>query len=95
MVSRPPSVIKNHQTLSKIPAIILVTAYGREEIMQRAEQIGLEGFLIKPVSPSVLFDTIMQAFGEGIAKTSRISERNEESRRFEGHPRGSGPFGRR
>ncbi|MCP4293301.1 MAG: response regulator, partial [bacterium] len=43
--------INNHQTLGKIPAIILVTAYGREEIMQRAEQIGLDGFLIKPVSP--------------------------------------------
>ena len=71
--------IKNHQTLNKIPAIILVTAYGREEIMQQAEQIGLEGFLIKPVSPSVLFDTILHAFGEGIAKTSGISQRNKES----------------
>ena len=64
--------IKNHQTLSKIPAIILVTAYGREEIMQQAEQIGLDGFLIKPIGPSVLFDTIMHAFGEGIPKTSRV-----------------------
>ena len=71
--------LKNHQTLSKIPAIILVTAYGREEIMHRTEQIGLEGFLIKPVSPSVLFNTILHAFGEGIPKTSRISKRNEDS----------------
>jgi PAS domain S-box-containing protein len=71
--------IKNHQTLGKIPAIILVTAYGREEIMRQADQIGLDGFLIKPIGPSVLFDTIMQALGEGISKTSRISERNEES----------------
>jgi PAS domain S-box-containing protein len=71
--------IKYHQALSKIPAIILVTAYGREDIMQRTEQLGLEGFLIKPVSPSVLFDTIMHAFGEGIAKTSRISEKNEKT----------------
>ena len=47
--------------------------------MQQAEQIGLDGFLIKPVGPSVLFDTIMHAFGEGIARTSRISERNKES----------------
>ena len=69
--------IKNHQALGKIPAIILVTAYGREEIMQRTEQIGLEGFLIKPVSPSVLFDTIMHAFGERRTKTSRISERTD------------------
>jgi CheY-like chemotaxis protein len=71
--------IKNHQTLSKIPAIILVTAYGREELMQQADQIGLDGFLIKPIGPSVLFDTIMHAFGEGLTKTSRISQRNEEN----------------
>ena len=71
--------IKHHQALNKIPAIILVTAYGREEIMQQAEQIGLDGFLIKPIGPSVLFETILHAFGEGIIKTSRISERNAES----------------
>jgi len=46
--------IKNHKKLNKIPAVILVTAYGREEIMQQAEQIGLDGFLIKPIGPSVL-----------------------------------------
>jgi CheY-like chemotaxis protein/signal transduction histidine kinase len=68
--------IKNHQTLSRIPAIILVTAYGREEIIQQAEQVGLDGFLIKPIGPSVLLDTIMQAFGEGITKSARISEKD-------------------
>ena len=35
--------------------------YGREEIMQQAEQLGLEGFLLKPVNPSLLFDAIMHA----------------------------------
>jgi signal transduction histidine kinase/CheY-like chemotaxis protein len=54
--------IKNHPGLAKIPTIIMVTAYGREEIMQQANQLGLEGFLIKPVSPSILFNAIMQAF---------------------------------
>ena len=58
--------IKHHKDLSKIPAIVLVTAYGREEVMQQAEQVGLEGFLLKPVNPSMLFDTIMQAFGEAV-----------------------------
>ena len=70
--------IKNHQNLGKIPSIILVTAYGREELMQQIEQIGLDGFLIKPIGPSVLFDTIMQAFGEGIPKRSRVAERKKE-----------------
>jgi PAS domain S-box-containing protein len=53
--------IKNHPELSKIPAIVLVTAYGREEIMRQADDIGLEGFLLKPVNSSVLFDAVMQA----------------------------------
>ena len=70
--------IKNHPGLSKIPTIIMVTAYGREEIMRQADQIGLEGFLIKPVSESVLFDTIMQAFGKEVTKLSRIAQSKEQ-----------------
>jgi CheY-like chemotaxis protein/HPt (histidine-containing phosphotransfer) domain-containing protein len=71
--------IKSHPNLSKIPAIVLVTAYGREEVMQKAEKVGLDGFLIKPVNSSVLFDTIMQAFGKELPKTSRITERQAEA----------------
>jgi two-component system, sensor histidine kinase and response regulator len=66
--------IKNHRTLNKIPAIIMVTAYGREEFMQRAKSVELEGFLLKPVSASMLFDAIMQAFGEAISRVSRITQ---------------------
>jgi signal transduction histidine kinase/CheY-like chemotaxis protein/HPt (histidine-containing phosphotransfer) domain-containing protein len=70
--------IKNHTGLSKIPAIIMVTAYGREEVMQQVEAVGLEGILLKPVSPSMLFETIMQAFGAAVPETSRISRRHEQ-----------------
>ncbi len=70
--------IKAHKGLNKIPAIVLVTAYGREEIMQQAEEVGLEGFLLKPVNPSILFDTIIQAFGEEVPETSRIALRREQ-----------------
>jgi polar amino acid transport system substrate-binding protein len=63
-------LIKRHQRLSKIPAIILVTAYSREEVMQQAGEVGLEGFLLKPVSPSMLFDATMQAFGEALPGVS-------------------------
>jgi signal transduction histidine kinase/DNA-binding response OmpR family regulator len=70
--------IKDHEGLSKIPAIILVTAYGGEEIMQQAEEVGFDGFLIKPVNPSMLFDTIIQALGEAVPETSRIAQRREQ-----------------
>ena len=55
--------IKSHRNLTKIPAIIMVTAYGREEVMRLAEKEGLEGFLLKPVNASILFDAVMAAMG--------------------------------
>jgi PAS domain S-box-containing protein len=70
--------IKAHTQLSKIPAIILVTAYGREEIMHQAESEGLDGFLIKPLSPSVLFDAVMHAFGkETVQRRPAFGKDNE------------------
>ena len=57
--------IKNHPTLSHVPTLIMVTAFGREDVMQQAENVGLEGFLIKPITPSTLLDTVMEVFGEG------------------------------
>lgn len=45
------------------PVIIMVSAYGREELFRQAEEIGLKGFLVKPVGQSTLFETILQAFG--------------------------------
>ncbi|MCX4025506.1 transporter substrate-binding domain-containing protein [Endozoicomonas sp. SM1973] len=51
--------IKQMEGLFKIPAIVMVTAYGREEIMQQA-QGAVDGFLIKPVSPSVLLETVLR-----------------------------------
>jgi two-component system sensor histidine kinase/response regulator len=43
------------------PHRIIVTAYGREEVFHEAEGAGLDSVLVKPVSPSLLFDTAMRA----------------------------------
>jgi two-component system, sensor histidine kinase and response regulator len=63
--------IKNHPDLTQKPKVIMVTAYGREEIMNQADRVGLDGFLIKPVNPSILFDAIMAAFGKESASAGR------------------------
>jgi two-component system sensor histidine kinase/response regulator len=81
--------IKDHEGLNKIPAIILVTAYGREEIIQQAEGVGLDGFLLKPVNPSMLFDNILQAFGEAVPETSRVVQRHEQEAEVLEHVRGA------
>ena len=48
--------------------IIMMTGFGREEIMQRAHKAGVNAFLMKPVKQSLLFDTIMEVFGQKPAK---------------------------
>ncbi len=46
------------------PEIIMVTAFGKEQIAQKAMQAGVKGFITKPVTGSMLFDSIMQVFGK-------------------------------
>jgi signal transduction histidine kinase/CheY-like chemotaxis protein len=81
--------IKNHTGLNKIPAILMVTAYGREELMQQAEGMGLEGFLLKPVSPSMLFDATIQAFGEAVPEISRAAQRHQKEAEMLQHLQGA------
>ena len=59
-------------------AVILVSAYGREEATLEAHPGDLDGFLSKPVNPSGLLDAIMEALGKDVAKRSRRSARSAE-----------------
>jgi PAS domain S-box-containing protein len=59
--------ILSSRTLTKIPAIIMITSYSGGDIMKQAEAAGINGFLIKPVSPSHLFNSIMQVFDRQMA----------------------------
>jgi two-component system sensor histidine kinase/response regulator len=54
--------IKSDETLTKQPAIVLVTAFGREEVREEAERLQLDGFLVKPVTKSMLVDTLVNVF---------------------------------
>jgi signal transduction histidine kinase/CheY-like chemotaxis protein/HPt (histidine-containing phosphotransfer) domain-containing protein len=55
--------IKQHPHLSKIPTIIMVTAHGREMVMEQAAEVKIDGFLIKPVTASMLADAIIGVLG--------------------------------
>ena len=51
--------------LSTLPHLVMVTAYGREEVLKQAEETSFENVLIKPVTPSMLFDSVVQALSTG------------------------------
>ncbi len=68
--------IKQNVKISTTPAILMVTAYGREEIMREAQQSGIDAFLIKPVTSSILFETIMGVFGQTASQRINAPEKS-------------------
>ena len=54
--------IKSDETLEAPAAIVLVTAFGREEVREEAERLQLDGFLVKPVTKSMIVDTLVNVF---------------------------------
>ncbi|MBU1564550.1 MAG: response regulator [Proteobacteria bacterium] len=55
--------IKANARLAKVPAMLMVTANGREEAYVEAEKVGLDGFLLKPVYASVMYDALVDILG--------------------------------
>ncbi|WP_019613852.1 PAS domain S-box protein [Psychromonas ossibalaenae] len=70
--------IQSNSKLSKIPPVIMVTAYGHEGASRATEGVSLAGFLSKPVTPSTLYDAIMAAMGHEVSGEKRSSNRQEE-----------------
>jgi two-component system sensor histidine kinase/response regulator len=54
--------IKNDDSLGKQPAIVMVTAFGTEEAREESDELGIKGFLIKPVTRSMMVDTLVTIF---------------------------------
>jgi len=50
------------EDLTSRPHIVMVTAYGREEVLKQAEESGIESVLVKPVTSSTLFDATLAVF---------------------------------
>jgi two-component system sensor histidine kinase/response regulator len=52
--------IKHGSAVAPVPVIIMVTAYAREEVQNAADAAtSIDGLLLKPVNPSLLFDAMM------------------------------------
>jgi len=65
-----------HMDLDLTIPIILMTAFGKENERLDAENVGINGFLTKPIYQSTLFNAIMDAFGKGTLKSAAKEERH-------------------
>jgi two-component system sensor histidine kinase/response regulator len=75
--------IKSDETLSHQPAIVLVTAFGREEVREEAERLQLDGFLVKPVTKSMIVDTLVNVFAH-TEEDAAVAAGAEEGARLRG-----------
>jgi PAS domain S-box-containing protein len=55
--------IKMQLKLSRIPAILIISAFEREDVMGRGNAFDADGLLIKPVTEALLIDSIARIFG--------------------------------
>ncbi len=57
--------------IDTVPAVLMISAYSREDIIRKAESVGIRSFLTKPVLKSTLMYTIRKVLKKD-ADTSRI-----------------------
>jgi len=55
--------VKQRGNLQNVPKILMITGFGREDIRLQPQETEIEGFLQKPITPSVLLDMLMNLFG--------------------------------
>jgi two-component system sensor histidine kinase/response regulator len=53
--------------LDRAPLLLMVTAHDREQLDRETWAAGIRGVLIKPVTPSQLFDAVMRVLGQVVA----------------------------
>jgi len=66
-------LIKQDGTLRHRPAVIIVTAFGREDVREEAERLHVEGFLVKPVTKSMLLDALVGVFTAATHETPAVA----------------------
>jgi PAS domain S-box-containing protein len=65
--------MRGARALAHPPRLMMVTAFGREDLRAEAETAGIETFLVKPVSRSTLVDALVGLFAPEPGEISRAA----------------------
>ncbi len=81
-------LILNSKEIKHKPIIIMLTAYGNEDIFKKAKEVGVSSILSFPVRQSHLFDTIMNSFGKlsrnVSSKKSKLNDKSADLNKIKG-----------
>jgi signal transduction histidine kinase/DNA-binding response OmpR family regulator/HPt (histidine-containing phosphotransfer) domain-containing protein len=73
--------IKTDAALTARPCVVLATAFGREETQEEAVAAGADGFLLKPITESLLVNTLVSVFAP---RAGSVASPAMPQRRFPG-----------
>ncbi|MBV2131412.1 response regulator [Pseudomonas sp. MAP12] len=63
--------IRRDLRIGETPLFVMVTAYSRDELLERLGDTRVEGVLVKPITPSTLLDSILTTFGRAVVTPPR------------------------
>ena len=69
--------------LAHVPRLIMATAFGRDEVIKGAQAAGIEDVLVKPVTASVLFESIAGLLGPVSTESPDATDTHSERAAFE------------
>ncbi len=62
------------QAGQQAPFFVMVTAYNKDELLEKAAELSIQAVLVKPLTPSTLLDSILTAFGQqALVSPRRVS----------------------
>ncbi|MCX7092944.1 MAG: response regulator [Methylobacter sp.] len=76
--------IKSDSRLTKIPAVLLITTFCGEDLAHQAQQVGLDGFLLKPITEATLINSIETLFGRTASEPVSLKPKMPEPLSFRG-----------
>ena len=77
-------MLKSDPSLRHPPAIVMVTAFGREEVREEAERLHVDGFLVKPVTRSMLVDSLVNTFADARDQVAAVASATAQGISLEG-----------
>jgi PAS domain S-box-containing protein len=69
--------IRGDARIAATPAILMVTAYSRDDVITESTRVHLDGFLSKPVSASMLYDTLLNALYPAFVQGAALPQKHE------------------
>lgn len=69
--------------LKKRPHVIMLTAFGQEDVMKKAADLGASYFILKPFDLEYLADQVRQVFGKPIIERKTAKHPDHKQRKFD------------